>query len=194
MEARQRLQDARVALDQQQQQTQEDSPVISGDDDENVERNEGVEPQIVSNGSTLDSDGSHQSMKGTTDRRANDFLGAVEDTKPSASSTVRGKRVRIAAIETGIVSSYNEIIPFSQRVVFPAFYRVVHEAGAAVYNDVQMISFVTRVIPVGVVVLGQEMAWRNCYGQNEMMVRIPDGWVSDQQLERIVAVPFESLG
>jgi hypothetical protein len=201
MEARQRLQDARIALDQGQQPPQVEAPVMSTDDhDDDKKNDEGedrVEPQIVTDGSTLVGDDSHPSTERTADQSVNNNSGAIEemDKKPAASSTSRGKRVRIAPQETGfIASSYNGSLPFSQRFVFPAFYKVVHNVGASVYDDVQMISLVIRVVPFGVVVLGQEMAWRNCDGENQMMIRIPDGWVTDDQLERIVAVPFEYQG
>jgi hypothetical protein len=112
------------------------------------------------------------------------------DRKPPAKTTIRDKRVRIASPEAGTGNFAGGISTASELDVFPAFYRVVQDAGAAVYNDGHAISFVTRVVPFGVVVLGQEMAWRNCDGESQMMVRIPDGWVSDEQLERIVAVPL----
>jgi hypothetical protein len=201
MEARQRLQDARIAIHQEQQQPQEEEAVPASDG--HVDADEGdkvigtVESQVTTEGSACDGDESQPGTERATDPSNIDCTDATDDMdkKPSATRTIRGKRVRLATLETGSVSSTNNgTLPFSQGVLFPAFYRVVHDAGAAVYNDAQMISFVIRVVPVGVVVLAHEMAWQNCCGKNQMMVRIPDGWVSDDQLERIVAVPLEYQG
>jgi E3 ubiquitin-protein ligase synoviolin len=93
----------------------------------------------------------------------------------------REKRVRIAAPPPG----GND--PNSN--VFPAFYRAVQDHGASVYNNGSAVSFVIREVPFGVIVLGQELTWRECDGENRLMVRIPDGWVREEELERIVAVP-----
>jgi hypothetical protein len=115
----------------------------------------------------------------------------------SSAASNRGKRVRIVTPEVSATlapSSFRDgFDDHHDRPAFPAFYRVVQDAGAPVYNDGEAVSFVIRLIPFGVVLLGRELAWRNCDGENRLMVKIPDGWVSDDDIERIVAVPFESL-
>jgi len=81
---------------------------------------------------------------------------------------------------------------------FPALYRVARDTGAFVYShegensQSQPKSFfrVLRSIPCGVVIVGIKMEYRKCGLANKMMVQIPDGWVKEDSLERIVAVPF----
>ncbi|KAL3941669.1 MAG: hypothetical protein SGBAC_004010 [Bacillariaceae sp.] len=79
--------------------------------------------------------------------------------------------------------------PASPQSVFPAFYRVVQDDGAPVYDTTHMVS---RVVPFGVVLLGQELSWRHCDGEKRLMLRMPDGWISEQTVERIVAVPLDT--
>lgn len=50
---------------------------------------------------------------------------------------------------------------------------------------------VLRVVPAGVVFLGTKMEYRKCVLTNKMMIRMPDGWVNEDDVERIAAVPFE---
>lgn len=77
---------------------------------------------------------------------------------------------------------------------FPAFYRVVQDSGASVhrYNDDDGSSVALRVVPSGVIVLGMEIQYRKLDSANHMMIKIPDGWLCDDDVERIVAVPLES--
>nr|BAT25232.1 host Der3 [Nitzschia sp. IriIs04] len=105
----------------------------------------------------------------------------MDDRKPAARA-LETKRVRILDPEENDQAA----VP----PAFPAFYRVVADEGAAVYNNGQAMSFVIRIVPFGVVILAQDMAWREVDGEGRMMVRMPDGWVCDDALERIVAVPF----
>jgi hypothetical protein len=74
---------------------------------------------------------------------------------------------------------------------FPAFYRVIQDTGATVFNDGDFPAEI-RVVPFGVILLGQEMDYRKHNGGNRMMVKMPDGWVYDDNVERIIAIPFES--
>jgi hypothetical protein len=74
---------------------------------------------------------------------------------------------------------------------FPAFYRVIQDTGASVFNDGDFPAE-NRVVPFGVILLGQEMDYRKHNGGNRMMVKMPDGWVYDDNVERIIAIPFES--
>ena len=69
---------------------------------------------------------------------------------------------------------------------------MTQDEGASVYNDGESISSEIRVVPFGVVILGFELSWRSCglEDDNRLMVRMPDGWVRDSDLERITAVPL----
>ena len=115
--------------------------------------------------------------------------------------------------------------------VFPAFYRVIQDDGAPVWNDGESVSFVIRRVPYGLVILAFELKWRQCssvddhggngfedatsvaatsaaageggtkvetvadndddYGDDHrLMLRMPDGWVRETDVERIHAVPL----
>lgn len=80
----------------------------------------------------------------------------------------------------------------NEKAAFPAFYRVSEDDGASVYNNGDAITFEIRKVPFGVIVLGTELSWRSVDedGSNVLMVRLPDGWVKDSQLERVAAVPL----
>ena len=55
---------------------------------------------------------------------------------------------------------------------------VVHDHGASVYNkNGEYVTFVIRLVPFCVIILGQELAWRDCDGEKRLMLRMPDGWV-----------------
>eukprot|EP00934_Nitzschia_sp_Nitz4_P008953 Nitzschia sp. Nitz4//scaffold194_size40385//30857//33466//NITZ4_007532-RA/size40385-processed-gene-0.3-mRNA-1//1//CDS//3329540340//8943//frame0 len=113
----------------------------------------------------------------------------VDDRKPAARSS-QTKHVRIL--------DPNETNQTTVPPAFPAFYRVVADEGAAVYNNGQAMSFVIRIVPFGVVILAQDMAWREVDGEGRMMIRMPDGWVCDDTVERIVAKlvnmkPFQAV-
>ncbi len=114
-----------------------------------------------------------------------------EDKKPAAISSTprREKHVRIQP-PRHLAADSDPLR--KERPAFPAFYRVIADEGASVYNDGDAVSFVIRVVPFGVVILGQELAWRSAGedGENRLMVRMPDGWVKDCEVERITAVPL----
>ena len=80
---------------------------------------------------------------------------------------------------------------------FPAFYRVVRDTGASVYRHEegnQSLSFlVTRTVPRGVVLLVTGKEHRICVLKKKAMVRMPDGWVEDNDVVRIAAVPLQEL-
>jgi hypothetical protein len=204
MEARQRQQDTLNARNNEQEEPHR----------EQEETNDRNNPDAADSGPTQNIDGGimnlpdndHPAM--TDDRETADFSYASNqnygpsstesipeaakmhdelEQKLPASTANRGKRVRIVTPGLGIDPADSTF----DRPAFPAFYRVIQDAGASVYNDGQAVSFIMRVVPFGVVVLGKEIAWRNCDGENRLMVRIPDGWVIDEDVERIVAVPFE---
>jgi hypothetical protein len=117
---------------------------------------------------------------------------------PSAQAGTRDKRQRAerapwAAAAAQRASSNGEAshLPASSQSAFPAFYRVVQDDGAPVYNDDDS-NLVSRVVPFGVVLLGQELSWRHCDGEKRLMLRMPDGWITEQTVERIVAVPLDN--
>lgn len=114
-----------------------------------------------------------------------------DDKKPAAVSFAprREKHVRIQLPHDHTADSD----PLrNERPAFPAFYRITEDEGASVYNDGDAVSFVIRVVPFGVIILGQELAWRRAGedGEGRLMVRMPDGWVKDCDVERITAVPL----
>lgn len=184
MEARQRQQNTVHAINQAQQEQQQE---FEADVEPNDHGNDAETAMSHTNQNAPPPDGSQrESNTEPNNTVAHSHPESKLDKKPSASSSsLREKRVRIATPD--------DRRELSQAALdaFPAFYRVVEDAGADVYNDGNSMCFVIRVVPCGVVVLGEEMAWRDCDGENQMMVRLPDGWVSEQQLERIVAVPFD---
>ena len=97
--------------------------------------------------------------------------------------------------ETEAKAKSNTGLVDKERSAFPAFYRVVSNAGASVYldQDADLALAVVRVVASGVVILGIEMEYRKCNEEYRMMIKIPDGWVSEDDVERIVAVPLEAL-
>jgi E3 ubiquitin-protein ligase synoviolin len=109
------------------------------------------------------------------------------DKKPAA-RTIREKRVRIVSPPSIPQQDFGN---GDEAPAFPAFYRAVQDQGASVYNNGDSVSFVIRLVPFGVIILGQELAWRDCDGEKRLMLRMPDGWVCDDAVERIVAVPLE---
>ncbi|KAL3907418.1 MAG: hypothetical protein SGILL_008884 [Bacillariaceae sp.] len=185
-EARQRQQDAADAQNREQAQREPGPEEQKDDVGDNVADNPALEGAAAS-GKTetngVSQNGSSELRPRDPINPSNGDAGEIEK-KPAAIPSNRGKRVRIVTPGPKVQGSLGD------RAVFPAFYRVVQDAGAAVYNDGELVSFVIRVVPFGVVILGQEMAWRNCDGENQMMIRMPDGWVCDEHLERVVAVPL----
>jgi hypothetical protein len=99
---------------------------------------------------------------------------------------------------------------------FPAFYRVMQDEGAPVWNNGEAVSFVIRHVPFGVVLLCLELQWRHCSDpyevdindkerddddydeyldkqggkEHRLMLRMPDGWVREDDVVRVHAVPF----
>ena len=183
MEARQRQQDTLDARNHDQQEPEQ------GQEDTNEGENSTttVNPTSTSaNNNVPDSEDTSSNRFGLSSMAATNYDDS--DQKLPASPTNRGKRVRIVTPGLGMESTDSSL----DRPAFPAFYRVVQDAGASVYNDGEAVSFIMRVVPFGVVLLGKEISWRNCDGENRLMVRIPDGWVIDEDIERIVAIPFET--
>jgi E3 ubiquitin-protein ligase synoviolin len=193
MEARQRQQnevDARIQEERHRHQAEEESKeetdVSPTRDDGATADDRSREPHL-----TLEESGDASTRtQGSTP--AFPQLASDADQNLSTSNAGRGKRVRIATPESTTGPLFgNNLSSCGGLPAFPAFYRVVQDAGSCVYNDGETVSFPIRIVPFGVVVLGQEMAWRHCDGESRLMIQIPDGWICDDDLERIVAVPFE---
>jgi hypothetical protein len=185
MEARQRQQDVVDGQNREQaQQELEEEKDESDDSTEPIGENPELQNGVANNESVpeLSPDSSLEHRPTPSSNLIDDM-----DKKKSTALNNRGKRVRI--VTPGALAEIQT--PLDSSDAFPAFYRVVQDSGAAVYHDGESISFVIRMVPFGVVILGQKMAWRNCDGENQMMVRIPDGWICEEHLERIVAIQLE---
>lgn len=158
----------------------------SDEQDEKISTNGVLENDVIAAQSPVDVPGQAEN----DDIEDTDMDRKLPASVPSSSlSPTSAKHVRIIDPE---VKQNGESFSDDGRSAFPAFYRVVQDAGAAVYNDGDLVSFVIRIVPFGVVVIGQELSWRECDGEKTMMLRMPDGWVCENDVERIVAVPFDS--
>jgi hypothetical protein len=115
--------------------------------------------------------------------------GNVDEDGMKPAAVRREKHVRILPPHMDYADSDP---PRNEKHAFPAFYRVSEDDGASVYNNGDAITFEIRRVPFGVVVLGLDMVWRSVDedGSSCLMVRVPDGWVKDSQLKRIIAVPL----
>jgi len=69
--------------------------------------------------------------------------------------------------------------------VFPCLYRVTSENGAYVWSEE---GIVLRTVPCGVAVLCTKLQWMSFNGRSGMMLRMPDGWVREDTVERIHSV------
>jgi hypothetical protein len=195
MEARQRQQDTLDARNQEQQEAEQDQEGTNEGENTTTEDPTSTpanatdsDDRFPSNGpATVDTSDTSPNRFGLSSMTSNNYYDN-SDQKLPVSPTNRGKQVRVVTPGLAMDSTDSSL----DRPAFPAFYRVMQDAGASVYNDGEAVSFVMRVVPFGVVLLGKEISWRNCDGENRLMVRIPDGWVIDEDIERIVAVPFEA--
>ena len=170
-EARQKVQDILNARIQEQKQEQEQETK-----EEQEKEGENQEDQQSSTERT------YADVGETTDTASNTGVEDDLDKKPAAkakeSSLNKDKQVSASASS-------------QECSAFPAFYRVIQDTGASVFNDGDFPAEI-RVVPFGVILLGQEMDYRKHNGGNRMMVKMPDGWVYDDNVERIIAIPFES--
>ena len=190
MEARQKAQDVLNARIQERQQEQEQQ-----EQEANKEETTEVETtQKYQSSTERTSDGEK-----TTDT-ARTLSDGIKETSTNDTNEPDRKKPAAAATTTSTqdkeipspVSTSPDDFVNNERPAFPAFYRVAQDTGASIYNDGVTVSFIViRVVPCGVVFLGKEMDYRKCNGENRMMIKMPDGWVSDDDVERIVAVPFE---
>lgn len=183
MEARQRQQDV---AEQRQQEMQQQQPE---EERETESQNEGPQNVTETEEATVDKVTSQKSSLKETPQSQSSFKDAArvstseEMEKKPAARKIREKRVRVRSIPE---KARND----DDTSAFPALYRVVHDHGATVYNYGDAQSFVIRLVPFGVIILGQELAWRDCDGEKQLMVRMPDGWVREDDIERIVALPL----
>eukprot|EP00980_Cylindrotheca_fusiformis_P000094 scaffold19_cov114-Cylindrotheca_fusiformis.AAC.41 len=183
MEARQRQQDRVNELQQHLQQQQQQDAAGEGDGQQQQQQQQQQTPNEndgSGQGGEIDAGGSATQPIPRHPWAAEDG----EDSKPAASDTREAKRVSSE-------DHHHHHDPSSEHPAFPAFYRVTQDQGASVYNDGDMVSLVVRVIPFGIVILAHELSWRDCDGVKRLMIRVPDGWVCEDDVERIVAVPLE---
>jgi E3 ubiquitin-protein ligase synoviolin len=174
MEVRQRQQDdasqaaqERAALEQQDQDTDGQEETATGTQDQENQGTEHKAPQDSSGKADITSD------DGAGDRKLKPHVSFEENP-----SIYRMKRhVRIAE------PPVQDEVP-----IFPAFYRVVKDEGASVWNNGEAVSFEIRVVPFGVIILAKELSLRMCDGENRLMLLMPDGWVVEEDVERVHAV------
>jgi E3 ubiquitin-protein ligase synoviolin len=69
--------------------------------------------------------------------------------------------------------------------VFPCLYRVSSGRGAHVWGEDGSLQ---RTVPSGVAILCMELQWKSYNGRSGMMLRMPDGWVQEDALERLNSV------
>ena len=100
------------------------------------------------------------------------------------------QQVEVRVRETPVQNEPELMEEASEQYAFPAFYRISNDSGCPVWNNGESVSFATRDIPFGVVVLVSGMAWRTWDGENRLMLRIPDGWLLEDDAVRIHAVQF----
>jgi hypothetical protein len=174
MEVRQRQQDdaaqaaqERVALEQQDQDPDEEEEAATDAQEQEHQATERKAPQGTFSKSDVISD------DGAGDRKLKPHVSFEENPRIH----VMKRHVRIAE------PPVQDEVP-----VFPAFYRVVQDEGASVWNNGEAVSFVIRVVPFGVIILARELSMRMCDGENRLMLRMPDGWVIEEDVERVHAV------
>lgn len=86
---------------------------------------------------------------------------------------------------TTFVSPKKRVRIQTSAFVFPSLYRVASERGANVWNEA---GFVHRTVPCGVAILCTELQWMSFNGTSGMMLRMPDGWVREDAVERLHSV------
>jgi len=186
MEARQRAQDDMDARIQERQEEQDEEQVSQDADDEtNDEDQESTAAQISEREEPSNAaDGNVRDGSLKVD-------GDSEETHPSRSVTTKANEDHNGA-KTLLTTETDFASATTERPAFPAFYRAVQGMGVSVYRDGTVISSldVIRTVPAGIVFVGLEMQYRKCNGANRIMIKIPDGWVSEDNVERIVAVPM----
>jgi len=199
MEARQKLQDAMDARRQEQQQDQQE------EEKTNHEGTEGETPEDNQHSSSANESGKNKPTDGAgeTAQPASPEIDTEIDRKPpprtNALASHDARKTIPAKSNSGIAASSRLSSGEHEMPTFPAFYRVVRDTGACVYRDEKeedsssrTCFLVLRVVRCGVVLLGMEMEVRKCVLANKMMIRMPDGWVNEDDLERIVSLPFKS--
>ena len=187
MEAREKAQDQMNARIQEQQQGQEQE---DNDETEDETRVEDQQPLVADTFSEEEqpTDTSNEEVQPPSLKVENDS----DEIPPATSLTVPPSK-GMQKTKTSPTTEYKTTTADNERHAFPAFYRVAQDIGASVYSDhnVGFSDIVVRVVPCGVVFLGMEMDYRKCNGEHRMMIKMPDGWVGENGIERIVAVPLE---
>lgn len=176
MEARQKQQDAFDARLNAQEEDQEEAETDETDPAENeeTEEDENDEPEQV--------------VEETPTEETNE----EEISSPSLPRTKTNKDLKPPPL---VAEQPSAVLPIAATESFPAFYRVSSHDGASVYRheDDATAYLVTRVVPSGVILLGTNREDRTFILQKKSMIRMPDGWVSEDDVTRIAAVSLDSL-
>jgi len=178
MEARQKQQDVIDARIQEQQAAAEEEEEEEQVEEENKEQEEGGVETKDDEPEDSDQPPENGSESPTTEE--------TKETPPLVEADDR-KLPPVATKQSSIST------PAQDPPAFPAFYRVVRDASVFRNQRDSAVYVVTRIIPPGVVVLATDMDYRTCVLQKKMMIRIPDGWISEDEVTRIMAVPLDSL-
>jgi E3 ubiquitin-protein ligase synoviolin len=104
---------------------------------------------------------------------------SVSSVRPNAVGSLQDPSTRTRSVDS------------SETAIFPALYKIVNEGGALVWGDDDS---VVRTVSSGMIVLCQEMQWRMVIDPRDgelvsgMMLRIPDGWVRENHVSRLLHV------
>merc|ERR1719343_567044 len=213
MEARQKMQDRMDALAREQGQENQNE-----EQDTQEEATDGTEdgtPEENGSSSSLHACCNHKSAALPSEEIVEANLSVAENNtelKPPPTTTVLTKP-SLPVIENNTdrkpppatTAAEQQTIPTKPSATsvlspsdlpFPAFYRVVRDSGASVFRDEKDEScyLVTRIVPCGVVFVGTKIEHRKCVLTKQMMIQMPDGWVNEECVERIAAVPIEVFG
>ena len=200
MEARQKQQDmldARREEQQQQQQEQQQNP-----QEEETSRNEetdddGAKEDQPSSVTQVSSEDKSTHSTNEAPELTSESQNETDSNLSSRTKTLADKEEKeIPTKSNSFPLLHHREVSSKETSAFPAFYRVVRDTGAPVYADeedeTQSSFTVLRLVACGVVFLGMSLEYRKCVLTNKMMIRMPDGWVSEDDVERIVAVPLSS--
>jgi len=197
MEARQKQQDLlneRIQEQQQGEDQHEDSPEEANNDEES----EDVKAEVDQPSTPAKENGQKKLADETNETKENSVPEAEANLslKPPPTNALSDEDHPVVPAKPHVnhVSLSSRGVSSKKPSAFPAFYRVVKDTGASVYrdekDDSQTCFLVHRVVPCGVVFLGTKTEYRKCVLTKKTMIRMPDGWLNEDEVERIIAVPF----
>ena len=88
-------------------------------------------------------------------------------------------------VSTPVASTRKTVCIQAPESVFPCLYRVSSERGAHVWGEDGSLQ---RTVPSGVAILCMDLQWKSFNGRSGMMLRMPDGWVQEDAVERLSSV------